>query len=132
MIDPDLKQSLPARAADAHYFESLAQGRFEIPLCQECNAFHFFPRVCCPHCGSQKLAWTQPSGRGVVYSVTIVRRPPADYTVCLIDLEEGPRMMSRVVDMPVENVFISMPVQARIDITADGPLLVFVNRGTLS
>ena len=132
MIHPDISQSLTANAVDSHYFDSLRQGRFEIPRCQDCNAFHFFPRLCCPHCGSQNLVWTRPSGRGVVYSVTIVRRQPADYTVCLVDLEEGPRLMSRVVDMPVEDVSIGMPVQARIDITDDGPLLVFFKSGISS
>lgn len=115
--------------ADAHYFGRLAEGVFEIPRCQACERHHFFPRVCCPHCGSQTLDWVVPTGRATVYSTTIVRKPDGDYTVCLVDLEEGPRMMSRVVDMPVEAVRIGMAVQARIDQTADGPLLVFVARG---
>ena len=120
-------QSVAVEACDKHYFEALAQGRFEIPRCRDCRKFHFFPRVCCPHCGSQALDWTQPSGRGVVYSVTVVRaREGADYTVVLVDLHEGPRMMSRVVDMPVDDVRIDLQVDARIDSTSEGPLLVFV------
>lgn len=120
-------QSAAAQACDKHYFETLAQGRFEIPRCRDCGKFHFYPRVCCPHCGSQALDWSAPSGNGVVYSVTIVRaREGDDYTVVLVDLDEGPRLMSRVVDMPVEHVRIGMPVTARIDTMPEGPLLVFV------
>lgn len=115
--------------ADAHYFGRLAEGVFEIPHCQACERYHFFPRVCCPHCGSKALVWVVSTGRGTVYSATIVRKPDGDYTVCLVDLEEGPRMMSRVVDMPVEAVRIGMAVQARVDRTAEGPLLVFVALG---
>ena len=60
------------------------------------------------------------------YSVTIVRaREGADYTVVLVNLDEGPRLMSRVVGLPVEQVRIGLTVRARIDATEDGPLLVF-------
>ncbi len=52
-----------------------------------------------PHCGSDSLEWVSPSRKGEVYSTTIVRNKTGDYTVCLIDLEEGLRLMSRVVDV---------------------------------
>ena len=62
-----------------------------------------------------------------MYSVTIVRaREGADYTVVLVTLEEGPRLMSRVVDIPVDEVHIGMTVRARIDTVEESPLLVFV------
>ena len=120
-------QSASVEACDKRYFEGLAEGRFEIPQCRDCGKFHFYPRVCCPHCGSQHLDWVAPSGKGVVYSVTIVRaREGADYTVVLVNLEEGPRLMSRVVDVPVDEVRIGMSVRARIDVVDEAPLLVFV------
>ncbi|MPN36817.1 hypothetical protein SDC9_184328 [bioreactor metagenome] len=121
------RQSATAAACDKRYFDALADGRFEIPQCRDCGRFHFFPRVCCPHCGSQAIDWVTASGRAVVYSVTIVRaREGADYTVVLVTLEEGPRLMSRVVDIPVDEVRIGMPVRARIDMVEESPLLVFV------
>lgn len=119
--------ALSLEGGDARYFAALANDRFEIPRCVDCQRWHFFPRVCCPYCGSEALQWAEPSGLGTVYSTTIVRRPDnGDYTVCLIDLQEGPRMMSRVVDMPPDAVRIGQTVRARIDTTGDGPLLVFV------
>jgi uncharacterized OB-fold protein len=114
-----------ALGADARYFAALAENRFEIPQCDTCGRHHFFPRVLCPHCGSEALNWTVPSGRGTVYSTTVVRRPEGDYTVCLIDLAEGPRLMSRVVEIAPDAVHIGMAVQARIDMLEAGPLLVF-------
>ncbi len=129
MTDIGAPQSAVASACDQRYFGALAEGRFEIPRCLSCGRFHFYPRVCCPHCGSQDLEWAAPSGNGTVYSVTIVRRAEGDYTVVLVDLEEGPRLMSRVVGMPVEQVRIGLPVRTRIDAMADGPLLVFTARG---
>ena len=129
-ISIGIPQSAAVQACDKRYFDALAQGRFEIPQCRDCGKFHFYPRVCCPHCGSQTLEWVAPSGAGTVYSVTIVRaREGADYTVVLIDLDEGPRMMSRVVEVPVEEVRIGMKVHARIDVIDEGPLLVFVAKG---
>lgn len=118
--------------AEAHYFGRLAQGVLEIPRCRACARHHFFPRVCCPHCGCEALEWVAPSGAGTVYSSTIVRRPEGDYTVCLVDLDEGPRLMSRVVRMPVDQVRIGMAVRAQVDQTEDGPLLVFAPRGDAS
>lgn len=114
-----------ALGADARYFGALAEGRFEIPQCDTCGRHHFFPRVVCPYCGSEALSWAVPSGRGTVYSTTVVRRTEGDYTVCLIDLAEGPRLMSRVVGITPDAVRIGMPVQARIDMLEAGPLLVF-------
>lgn len=119
-------------SADAYYFGKLAEGMFEIPRCQECSRHHFFPRLCCPHCGSQALTWIAPTGLGTVYSTTVVRRADGDYTVCLVDLQEGPRLMTRVVGVPVDEVRIGMPVQAQVEQTPDGPLLIFVPQGAAS
>lgn len=116
----------PASSAERHYFEQLAQGRFVIPQCQDCARHHFYPRVVYPYCGSDALRWVEPSGRGEIYSTTIVRAKGGDYTVCLVDLDEGPRLMSRVVDMPVDAVRIGLRVRARIDAVDGAPLLVFM------
>lgn len=115
-----------ASRAELHYFDQLGQGNFVIPHCRSCDRFSFYPRVLCPHCGSDQQSWIAPSGRASVYSVTIVRARSGDYTVCLVDLEEGPRMMSRVVDVEPEAVRIGMALQARIDQVDGAPLLVFV------
>ncbi len=129
MSEPTHTQGIRANGAEAAYFAALADGRFRIPRCSDCSRWHFFPRVCCPHCGSEDLAWETPSGVGTVYSTTVVRRPDGgDYTVCLVDLQEGPRLMSRVVEVPVDDVRIGQAVTARIDNTPEGPLLVFVPR----
>lgn len=110
----------PPSGPEKRYLDALAQGRFEIQRCDACAKHVFYPRVLCPHCGSTRLGWVAPSGRGTVYSTTVVRRKPADggdYNVCLVDLDEGVRMMSRVVAIPPQDVSIGMAVQARI---ADG------------
>jgi len=102
---------------EKRYLDALAAGRFEIQKCSACGKHVFYPRVLCPHCGAGDLGWAAASGRGTVYSTTVVRRKPADggdYNVCLVDLAEGVRMMSRVVSVPPGSVNIGMSVKARI------------------
>lgn len=95
--------------------------------CRPGGHFFFYPRVLCPACGASDLNWVEASGAGVVYSTTVVRRKAdqgGDYNVALVDLSEGPRMMSRVEAASPESVSIGMPVKARL--LRDGvPLIVF-------
>ena len=115
---------------DAQFAAALAQGCFQIQHCAACGQHVFYPRALCPHCGSAQLGWVKASGAAQVYSSTTVRRKTeagGDYNVALVDLAEGPRLMSRVDGVPPEQVRIGMAVQARvIDDPAQGKLLVFV------
>lgn len=110
------------------YFEHLAQGRFMIQRSRSSGEYVFFPRVAAPRTGALDLEWVAASGRGTVYATTVMRvRPPAEpYNVCLVELKEGPRMMSRVENIAPEDVRVGMQVQARIAQDDDGqPMIVF-------
>lgn len=109
------------------YLRFLDEGRLMIQRCRTSGRFIFYPRVAEPLTGDTDLEWVEPSGLGTVYSVTVVRqRPPAkDYNIALIDLAEGPRLMSRVEGLPPETVKIGMAVKARIIREDDRPLLIF-------
>ena len=99
------------------YEEYLAKGEFRIQLCNGCERHVFYPRALCPHCGSSNLEWARPTGAGTVYSTTVMRRRPesgGDYNVCLVELEEGPRLMSRVEGVAPTEVRIGMRVKARV------------------
>lgn len=89
--------------------------------------FVFYPRVAEPGSGATDLEWVEASGDGVVYATTVIRqRPPAaSYNVALIDLAEGPRMMSRVEAIDPAQVRIGMRVRARIAREADVSIVVF-------
>lgn len=113
---------------DKIYRDHLAAGRFELPRCLDCGKHHFYPRALCPHCASPRLEFQPASGKGVVYSTSVVRQKPeagGDYNVALIDLAEGPRLMSRVDGIAPTDVKIGMAVTARIITERDQPLLVF-------
>ena len=101
---------------------------FALPKCTKCNQFHFFPRVVCPHCGEFELEWLAVSGKGQVYSTTTIRRKPergGPYNVCLITLEEGPRMMSRIEGIDAESVKIGDKVTACINNDSEESFVVF-------
>lgn len=100
---------------DKVFAEFLQKNEFKIQKCNDCQKHIFYPRLICPHCGSQVVDWVTASGQGVVYSTSVARgMPEGDYNISLIDLQEGPRMLSRVVDIAPEKVFIGMRVQAFI------------------
>ena len=109
------------------YLRFLGEGRFMIQRGRESGRYVFYPRTAEPRTGAA-LEWVEASGRGTVYATTVQRsKPPApDVNVVLVDLDEGPRMMSRVDGIAPADVRIGMRVTARI-VSEDGvPFVAFV------
>ena len=126
---PTEKDTAMTPSMSSQYQAALDAGNFQIQRCAACHKAIFYPRELCPHCGSDQLTWEQPSGQGTVYSTTVIRRKAdagGDYNVALIDLAEGPRMMSRVEGMAPADVKIGMAVKAQV-ITHNGKGLVVFN-----
>ena len=91
------------------------------------NCIHY-PRLLCTDCGADRLETVEASGGGTVYSTSVIRRRPergGDYNIALVDLDEGPRLMSRVEGLAPDDVTIGMRVKARIAAADGAPLLVF-------
>ena len=110
------------------YQEALAGGEFRIQQCNSCGKHFFYPRAVCKYCGSPDLKWVVPTGNGVVYSTSVVRQRPEkgpDYNVALVDLEEGTRMLTRVVEIDPEQVTIGMQVQGFVGEIDGEPAYVF-------
>lgn len=112
---------------DREFAQHLRDGRFMIQRSTSSGVHVFYPRVAAPGSGMRDLQWVPASGRGTVYATTVVRpKPPqAPYNVVLVDLDEGPRMMSRVESLAPEAVRIGLRVQARIAGDAAAPCVVF-------
>ena len=120
----------------APFWESLRRGKVEVQCCGDCKSFAFYPRALCPACGSRNLAWTPVSGTGHIYSLTIVARGrgpgtfknDSPYVVALVELDEGCRMMTNIVDVAAnsEDLKIGMPVEIVYDcVTEDVTLPKF-------
>jgi uncharacterized OB-fold protein len=128
---------LPAPAPLVHpevkpFWDGTAAGRLLLPKCLECQAVIWYPRPFCPVCGSLKVAWFEASGRGTVYSFTINRRGQADlpayrdagvYVLAYVELDEGPRMMTNIVDCDAESVRIGQRVEVVFHDTGQGTAL---------
>lgn len=110
------------------YDDFVKNGKFMIQRSKSRGNYVFYPRTINPGTGEADLEWVEASGDGVVYATTVNRQRPekgGDYNVALIDLAEGPRMMSRVVGIKPEDVKVGMKVKAKVDKIGDKPAVVF-------
>ena len=112
------------------FWDAVQSRRLLMPQCTACGTFRFPPSVACHRCESEDVAWTEVSGRGKVFSFVVYRRAYrsafADrlpYVLAVIELDEGPRIPSNVVDVPVDDVVCDMPVEVRFDEVRDGYLI---------
>jgi len=113
---------------EAEWRAHLAEGRFMIQHSRSTGGHVFYPRIAEPRTGAADLEWVPASGNGTVHAVTIVRKKdPADsYNVVLVDLAEGPRLMSRVDGVAPDEIRIGMAVRAAIVEEGGQPVLVFM------
>jgi uncharacterized OB-fold protein len=115
------------------FWDGLRDGELRIQRCEECERHVFYPRTVCPNCLSDRLEWVKVSGRGTLYSYTVVRRAmnPAfqedvPYVYAIVELEEGPRVTTNVVNCALEALRVDMPVKALYDnVTPETALLKF-------
>lgn len=118
----------PGPGPDAAFEAFLAEGRFMLQRSRSTGAFTFYPRALAPRTGADDLEWVEASGAGTVHATTVVRQRPekgGDHNVALIDLEEGPRIMSRVVGVAPEEVRIGMAVRAEVGDIGGTPCVLF-------
>lgn len=99
------------------FWEGTERGELVLQHCGDCSKYVFYPRVICPHCSSENLTWEPVSGNGKIYSFTVVynNSPSAfkadvPYVVAVIELDEGVRMLSNIIECDVEDVKFDMPV----------------------
>ncbi|OKK16839.1 nucleic acid-binding protein [Streptomyces sp. CB00455] len=111
------------------YWDAAAEGRLLLRRCAQCGRAHHYPREFCPHCwaGEDRVLWETASGRATLYTWSVVHRndlPPfgarVPYTAAVVDLAEGPRMMTQVVDCPAPQLRIGMPLEVGFGQLADG------------
>lgn len=98
------------------FWEAVKQHRLELQQCSDCHRWLVPPRPMCPGCQSRRSEWVQVRGRGTIHSwVTYAEAPhPAfgsPHTVVLVELEEGPRLVSNPVGIAPEDLEIGMPVE---------------------
>ncbi|MET0282848.1 MAG: OB-fold domain-containing protein [Polyangiales bacterium] len=109
------------------FFEGTARGELRIRVCSRCKGRSHFMSEWCPYCYSQKLTYLKVSGRGKVSHFTVCHTSPypefdqfTPYILALIELEEGVRMMSNVLDCSAERIHVGLPVKVHFETRGPG------------
>ena len=112
-LSADRKISDPAlNPGDEPYFAAAAESRLLLKLCKACGQIHHYPRALCPFCWSTDVEWTEAKGTGVIYTFSVTRRGAgAPYCIAYVTLDEGPTMMTNIVDVDLDTVRIGQRVR---------------------
>ena len=115
------------RNAGATFWSKAAEGVLVVPRCTDCGRTFWHPRPRCPHCGSGRVDWIRGSGKGTVHTFTVVRqsgdpyfKTKVPYVVAMIDLDEGVRIMTNVVDTPLAALAVGMRVEVLFEDAGGG------------
>ena len=102
------------------FWDRAAEGTFLVRFCTDCGRAHWYPRTKCPLCHSLNTEWRPGSGKGTIYSYSIMRRVPVPYVLAYVTLDEGPRMMTNIVDCDPETLEVGQPVRLVFRDSASG------------
>ncbi len=100
-----------------HFWEGAKLGELRLQQCDSCAHVYFPPRPFCPECASRQVSVVRASGRATLYSYVINHRLPkwidAPYAIAVVQLEEGPRMMTNILGVPQtpEALVLDMPLE---------------------
>ena len=117
---PDYAGPLPVPTPESRpFWEAARRHELSLQRCRACGRRVFYPRAACPNCLSPDLEWRRVSGRGTLHTFTIVHRGAknfplaAPYVLAVVELEEGPRLMTNLVGVEADpvRVRIGMPVE---------------------
>ena len=111
--------AIPMNAEARPFFEAAKEGRFMLRRCGSCGKAHWYPRSACPFCFGE-TAWEDASGKGAVYSFSIMRRMPRPYAIAYVTLVEGPTLLTNIVDCNLETLRIGQPVEIAFRPMEDG------------
>ena len=119
----DYKKPLPRIDEESRgYWEALARHELYFQRCRQCGTKRFPPRAVCPVDLSSSTEWVRASGRGTVYSFTVTYQNQAPgfreslpYVLAVVELDEGPRMMTNIVGCSAEDVRVGMAVEIDYD-----------------
>jgi len=104
------------------FWDAAKEEKLIIQKCKDCGKHIFYPRIACPHCSSDSVEWINASGKGTVYSFTVVESnsPSAfvndiPYVVAVVRLDEGVQMLSNIVGCDPDAVRFDMPVEVTFE-----------------
>lgn len=100
------------------FWDGARDSQFLIVRCESCGAAHFYPRPFCPDCWATNTRWEVATGKGTIYTYSVVRHTDhpsfsgqVPYAVAIVELEEGPRVMTTITTVNVRDVRVGMAVE---------------------
>ena len=122
MAKPQRKIPAPPQSPEhVAFWKAAESGKFMVPRCTACGKAHWYPRAICPFCMSDKVELKEASGRGKIYTYSVMRRAPEVYAIGYVTLEEGPTMLTNFVDCDVDALKIGQAVKLVLTPTEGGP-----------
>jgi uncharacterized protein len=103
------------------FWDAAREGRFVIPVCAACGKAHWYPRAICPFCDSDRIEWRPGSGKGTIYTFSVMQRVKEPYVIAHVTLAEGPTMLTNIIDCDFDKVAIGQPVALVFRETEGGP-----------
>lgn len=113
-------QDPPVNLETEHYWSAAKECKLMLKRCNDCGEVHHYPRAICPRCLSSATEWVQASGRGRIYSFSVMRRAQVPYAIAYVTLDEGVTMMSNIVECDFDQLAISQPVEVAFRFTTGG------------
>jgi uncharacterized OB-fold protein len=115
----------------APFWEAARRHELVVQRCTRCERFRFPPEPACFWCGSREASWEAVSGRAALYSWTLTHPPllpyfseRAPWPVAVVELDEGPRMITNIIDVPVEAYTVGLRLRVDFDDVDDATTLV--------
>ena len=113
----------------AEFWKATTEGRFLLQRCNACNIVLWFPRRNCPKCWTEDVSTFDAQQTGTVYSFTVVRKGKGafqdvgPFVIAYVELADGPRIMTNIVDCDIDALHIGMPVEMVFHDTGEGSAL---------
>ena len=96
------------------FWDATIEGRLLLKMCADCERSHYYPRTICPLCGSTNTHWVEANGKGSIYTFSTMRRGPfAPYALAYVTLDEGPAILTNIVDCEFDELKIGQRVEVK-------------------
>lgn len=129
-MSPELPAPAPEVTPETEpFWAATAEGRLVLAHCDGCGLVLWYPKSFCSACGTTGVSWVEASGRGTVYSFSVIRkgqgayRDAGPYALAYVELDEGPRVMTNVVECDLDALQVGQPVEVVFAPTGDGHAL---------
>lgn len=105
------------------YWDGANEGKLMLRKCNDCGRAHHYPRQICPHCQSDNTEWFEASGKGEIYTYSQMLVGPVPYIIAFVALEEGPKMMTNIVEANNADLSIGQKVEVTFKQSDNGPMV---------